>query len=163
MAHGAEYLAIPKSSHASVEVATGTALKTLLQVATPSTTGMMICGWGWSMDGTSGSAAPGQVDLIDVDVAATVTSLTPEKRLSANAPASLCVGGASATGYNASAEGTITDSRLLDSPEIHPQTGYGVWFDSNDRIYMKPSRFLRIRCLFAATVNGVPWLAWYEL
>jgi hypothetical protein len=65
MAHGAEYLAIPKSSHASVEVATGTALKTLLQVATPSTTGMMICGWGWSMDGTSGSAAPGQVDLID--------------------------------------------------------------------------------------------------
>lgn len=162
MARGAEYQAIPKASHASLEVATGTALKTVLQVATPATTGIVICGWGVSFDGTSGAAAPGQCDLVDVDVAATVTSLTPEKFLSANLPASLCVGGVSATGYNGTAEGTITDSRLLDSDDCHPQTGYGVWFSDQDRPYVKPSRFVRVRTLYAATVNGIPWISWYE-
>jgi hypothetical protein len=154
------YLAIPKASHAAVEVATGTAIKTLLQVATPSTTDIRVLGWGVSFDGTSGSAAPGVCTLIDVDVAATVTTLAAEAWESADLQASLCIGGASATGYNATVEGTIAGSRILDVAEVHPQTGYAIWFPRGPRV--KASRFLRVRALFAVDVNAIPWVLYEE-
>ena len=155
------YLAIPKSSHALVEVATGTAIKTLLQVATPSTTDIRVVAWGVSFDGVSATAEPGQLTLIDTDVAATVTTLTPEEWESDDSQASLCVGGTSATGYNGSAEGTITASRIFDAQEVHPQTGYSLWFPG-PYPRVKASRFLRVRSLFAATVNAVPWILFQE-
>jgi len=159
---GALYLAIPKASHALVEVATGTVIKTLLQVATPSTTDLRVVAWGVSFDGVSPTAAPGQLTLIDVDVAATVTTLTPEEWGSDDSQASLCIGGTAATGYNATVEGTITGSRILDGGEVHPQTGYSIWFPEIVRPKVKASRFLRIRALFAADVNAIPWVIWAE-
>lgn len=156
------YAAIPKASHDVVEVATGTSLKTLMQVATPAGLDIQLVAWGVSFDGVSPSAAPGKVQLVDVNVAATVTSLTPEEWGSSDGPASLCVGGAALTGYNATAEGTITDSRLLDSQNVHPQTGYGIWFPERERPIIKASRFLRIRAQFAADVNCIPFLLWRE-
>ena len=155
------YLAIPKASHALVEVATGTVLKTLLQVATPSTTDIRVKGWGVSFDGVVVTNPPGQLTLIDVNVAATVTTLTPEKWESDDAQASLCVGGAALTGSNATAEGTITASRILDGQEVHPQTGYAVWFPGEGP-KVKASRFLRIRALFSVDINGIPWIVWEE-
>jgi hypothetical protein len=159
------YIATPNSSNAIVEVATGTAVKTVLQVATPSTTGIIVLGWGISFDGISSTAEPIPCALIDVDVAATVTSLTPAKYGDDNDEASLCVGGVSATGYNGSAEGTITASRILDAQEVHPQSGYGVWFPSlQQRVppRVKVSKFLRIRTTAPAGVNCIPWIVWDE-
>lgn len=156
------YLATPKASHAPVEVATTTARKTLLQVATPSTTDIRIRAWGVSFDGVVVTNPSGQVDLIDVDVAAAVTTLTPEEWGSDDAQASLCVGGASATGYNASGEGTIGASRILDAQNVHPQSGYALWFPSEARPKVKASRFLRIRALFSVDINGIPWILWEE-
>lgn len=153
------YLAVPKASHAVVEVATGTAIKTLLQVATPSTTDIRIVAWGISFDATSG--VPGQVTLIETDVAATVTTLTPEEWGSEDSQASLCVGGAALTGYNASAEGTIGASRILDPQELSPNAGgYAIWFPVAPKV--KASKFLRIRALFAADVNALPWILFQE-
>lgn len=156
----ATYLAIPKGSHALVEVATTTSLKSLLQVATPSTTAIRVLAWGCSFDGASPTAAPGQLTLVDLDVAATVTSLTPEEWGSDDNQASLCVGGTSATGYNGSAEGSIGGSRILDGQEVHPQAGYSIWFPRGPIV--KLSRFLRIRAHFAADVNAIPWILWEE-
>ena len=159
---GQLFFATPKTSHAITEVATGTAIKTLLQVATPSTTDIRVIAWGVSFDGIVAAGAPGQLTLGDYDVAATVTTLTPEEWGSDDNTASLCVGGASATGYNASAEGTIAGSRLLDVQNIHPQTGYSIWFPERERPRVKASRFLRVRALFAVDVNAVPWILWSE-
>jgi hypothetical protein len=157
---GQLYSAVPNVSNAVVEVATGTAIKTLLQIGVPSTTGIRIVAWGISFDGVSASAAPGVITLVDVDVAATVTALAPDKWGNVDAPASLCISGTAATGYNASAEGSITASRIFDSQNVHPQTGYSVWFPERPRV--KSSRFLRIRALFAADVNAIPWIIWQE-
>jgi hypothetical protein len=158
------YIAIPKASHAVVEVATGTAIKTLLQVATPSTTGLYVVAWGISFDGIVVTDSPIPVSFIDVDVAATVTSFTPEKWGDDNDEASLCVGSTTATGYNATVEGTIGASRLLDAQEVHPQSGYSLWYpDSNKKMpRVKLSRFLRIRSLAPAGVNCIPWIIWEE-
>jgi hypothetical protein len=156
------YIAIPKATHAIVEVATGTAIKTLLQVATPSTTDIRVLGWGISFDGIVATNPAGVVTLVDVDVAATVTSLTPEEFGSDDNQASLCVGGTAATGYLATAEGTIGGSRILDGQNVHPQTGYALWFPSDARPKVKASRFLRIRALFSVDINGIPWIVWQE-
>jgi hypothetical protein len=156
------YLAIPKSSHELVVVATTAAIKTLLQVATPSTTDIRICAWGCGFKGVSPTAVPGEVTLVDVDVAATVTALTPEEWGSDDNQASLCVSGTTATGYNASAEGTIGGSRILDGQIVHPQTGYAVWFPERFRPRVKASRFLRVRAEFAADINAVPWILFEE-
>jgi hypothetical protein len=155
------YLLTPKSSHLPVEVALAAATrKTVLQLATPSTTAVRILGWGVSFDGVAAGAEPGIIDLIETNVAATVTTQDPEKQ-NAQSPASLCVGGTSASGYGGSAEGTITASRFLDGPqEVHPQTGYSVWFDRGAIVQV--SQFVRIRCLFAAAVNVIPWIAFEE-
>jgi hypothetical protein len=159
---GTLYIATPKTSHAITAGATTTAVKTVLQVATPSTTDIRVHGWGISFKGVAAADPPGEVTLIDTNVAATVTSLTPDKWESDLSQASLCVGGAALTGYNASAEGTITASTILDPQEIHPQAGYGVWFPAGRHPSVRASRFLRIRTLFTVTVNCVPWIVWEE-
>lgn len=159
---GTLYLATPKASNAIVVVASTTALKTVLQVATPSTTDIRVHAWGISCKGTVATEAPGECTLIDTDVAATVTTLTPEKWQSAFAPASLCVGGTALTGYNGSAEGTIGASTILDPQTVHPQSAYGVWFPEGSQPRVGASRFLRVRTLFAVTVNVVPWIIYEE-
>jgi hypothetical protein len=157
---GSLYLAVPKASHAVVEVATGTSIKTLLQVATPSTTDIRVVAWGVSFDAAA-SAAAGVLTLIDVDVAATVTAVAPEKWQSDDLQASLCVSGTAATGYNATAEGTIGASRILDGQNINPGGGgYTVWLPERPRV--KASRFLRVRAFFGADVNSIPFILFEE-
>lgn len=57
--------------------ATGTAIKTMLQVATPSTAEVKVIEWGVSFDG-SAAATPGIIELLQTDVAATGgTGYTP--------------------------------------------------------------------------------------
>jgi hypothetical protein len=157
------YMAIPKAAHAVVEVATGTAIKTLLQVALPATTDIRVVAWGVSFKGVVPTNPSGVVTLLDTDVAATVTNLTPEEWGSEENQNSLCVGtGGNLTGYNATAEGTITISRILDGQEVHPQTGYSIWFPSPALPRVKPGRFLRIRGSFTVDVNSIPWILWQE-
>ena len=123
---GSLYLAIPRASNIPVVVATGTAVKTVLQVATPSTTDIRVFAWGVSFAGIVATEAAGICTLMDTDVAASVTTVTPIEWESDDQVASLCVGGASATGYNASGEGTIGATSLFN-PITHqgddPQIG----------------------------------------
>lgn len=156
------FIALPNASNATVEVATGTAIKTVLQVATPSTTPIEVVAWGLSFDAFV-AAAPGICELVDVNVAATgLTSLTPTQFGDPNDPASLCVGGTTATGYNATGEGTITASRILDGQDIPPTAAYRWDFPLGDRPKVAVSRFLRVRTTFAATVNCIPFIIWQE-
>jgi hypothetical protein len=156
------YIAIPKVSNAIVEVATSAALKTLLQLATPATTDIRVVAWGVSFDGIVATNPAGVITLIDVDVAATVTAQTPDKWESDDLQASLCIGGVSATGYNASAEGSIAASRILDGQNVHPQTGYSIWLPEHSWPRVKASRFLRIRALFSVDINCIPWIIFKE-
>lgn len=137
--------------------------KTVLQAGVPSTTDIRVLAWGVSFDGASGTGVPVICQLIDGDVAATVTTMTPETWGNPQAPASLCVGGTAASGYNASAEGVMGATvRALDSQHVHPQSGYAVWFPESNRPRVAASRFLRIRCKAPAIVNVIPWVIWAE-
>lgn len=98
-------------------IATGStsgASKTLLQLVPPATGKFTVIEWGYMFD--SAPANPVDVDLIETgSVAATVTAHVAgslHKYADTNATSQLQLGTA-LTGYNASAEGTITASRLL--------------------------------------------------
>lgn len=160
---GALYLAVPGAGSGDAgQVSTTTSLKTLLQVATPSTTRIRVYAWGISFEGVTSTSTPVQTVLTDTNVAASVTTLTPDPWESSEAPASLCVGGASATGSNASAEGTITNAKLLDAQLIHPQSGYSIWFPENARPLIAVSRFLRIRTTAGTSIDTIPWILYGE-
>jgi len=146
---------------AQVAVTTGTAIKTLLQIATPSTTDIKVIEWGISFDGSS-AATPIKVELLQTDVAATVTSLTPTIWGNPNAPASLCVGGTSATGYTSTAEGTITATREFDVQFIAPTNQYMKQFPLGREPWVPVSKFLRVRVTAGAAVNAYCYVIWEE-
>lgn len=147
-------------------VTTGTVIKTMLQIATPSTRQCQLISWGFDVDYVSTSV--GTVELIQTDVAATVTAHVAAgiQPLDPNAPASLLVGGVSATGYTASAEGTTTASRSFDSVRVgvtNTIISYTFQWMPDERPIIAVSRFLRVRVTFAtAASNMLCWVVWDE-
>lgn len=139
----------------------------MLQIATPSTREIQLISWGFTLDGVPGSA--GQVELIQTDVAATVTAHVASgvQPLDPNAPASLMTLSTSGTGYTASAEGTVTATRTFDAQLIPPTAGaldlnYFYQFMPDERPILAISKFLRVRCTFGAAVNMSTWVCWDE-
>lgn len=165
----ATYIATPHTAAgAVVDLAPATGLKTILQVNVPAATFIDILGWGISVAGVVAADVPFYAYLMEGDVAASGgTSLTPDPFGKPGGQASLCIGGAALTAYNAAfTENTITASRFFDSQRVHPQTGYSVWFPSDYRPragLVASARFVRIRINAVTTAyNVVPWVAWEE-
>jgi hypothetical protein len=155
---------------AQADVGTGTAIKTMLQIATPSTRQIQLISWGWTING--GSGATGKIELLQTDVAATVTAHVASgvQPLDPNAPASLMTLGTSATGYTASAEGTITATRMFDAVQITTAAGsttpyfvYEYQWMPDERPIIAVSKFLRIRATTPTSgVNMMCWVCWDE-
>jgi hypothetical protein len=136
-------------------VTTGTAIKTMLQIATPSTVPITIIGWGISFDG-SAAATPIRCELIQTDVAATVTAhvaagVQPYNDLSGTA--SLMTLGTTATGYTATSEGSTTATRWLDAPKlIAPSNGMDWIWPLGREPVVPVSKFVRVRVTATAAV-----------
>jgi hypothetical protein len=153
---------------AIAKVTTGTSIKTMLQIATPSTRQIQILSWGYSLDAVPGSTG-GIIELIQTDVGATVTAHVASgvQPLDPNAPASLMTLGTGATGYNATVEGSITATRSFDTDQIPPTAGaasmnYDYQFTPAERPIVAVSKFVRVRVTFAAAVNMLCWVCWDE-
>lgn len=152
---------VSPTTAAQVPVTTGTVIKTLLQIATPATTGLTIIAWGLSFDG-SAAALPIRCELLQTDVAATVTSVTPTKWGNPNDQVSLCVGGVSATGHTATVEGTITATSVFDVQFVAPTNQFVYEFSLGREPVVPISKFLRIRVTAGTAVNAYAWIRWAE-
>lgn len=147
-----------QTTAAFAAVASGTAIKTMLQVKpfVP----VWIVEWGISFDGFA-AALPGKVELIETDVAATVTASVDNDVTKYGAVGDGVVASVgaltlstSATGYTASGEGSITAVRNLDAPIFLPPTGpYVKQFPLGERPLIQVAKFGRIRITFGTTVN----------
>ena len=154
---------VMQTTAAFVPVSTGTAIKTLLQLKPLAI--LKIVEWGISFDG-SAAATPGKVELIETDVAATVSALADADITKVGD----CVGdaeafstfaslGTNATGYTASAEGAITSVRNLDSPKfIAPTNQYEKQFPLGREPVVQKNKFARIRVTFGAAVNAYAYM-----
>ncbi len=158
------YSGAAPTTAALVPIATGTSIKTHLQVATPSTRDIKVVRWGVSFDG-SAAATPGKVELIQTDVAATSGTAHVAAGLmpyDSNAPASLMTLGTGATGYNFTVEGTITATRIADVQFISPTSQYIYEWSLGREFVVPVSKFLRVRATFGTTVNMYAFIEWEE-
>lgn len=151
---------------APVVVTTAAVIKTLLQFVPSATLGAKIVEWGISFDG-SAAAVPGKVELVETDVAATVTAHVAAGITKYDADAlaggdpttNLIQVGTALTGYTASAEGTTTVARLLDGPQlIAPTNQYVKQFPLGREPFCQVGKFTRIRTTFPVAINAYCYL-----
>ena len=158
------YNAPMPTTAAIAKLATGTAIKTHIQIAPPSGVDISIIGWGISFDGSS--AATGVAcELIETDVAATVTAHTSTGIMAVNYPAgaaSTVQLGTALTGYNASAEGTITAVRVGDAQLIQPTNQYVYDFILGYEFTVRSGKFGRLRVTAGTTVNALAYIAFTQ-
>lgn len=140
---------------ASAVVASGTAIKTLLQWTAASTRRLKPVAWGISFAGTSASAEPVMVELLTTGTVAGTggTSITPQP-MDEGDPAAV----SSTAAFQPSAEGTITTARILQAVLVHPTSSFGWQFPLGREPVVKASDVLRIRIKAAATVNCYAWV-----
>lgn|SRR5882757_5914822 len=156
---------------AQAKVTTGTSIKTMLQVATPTNRMMTLIAWGYSIDVPPATTGTGVVELLQTDVAATVAAHAASgvQPVDPNLPASLMTLGTTSTGYTASGEGAITGTRIFDVVQVPGLTagGDGInpyvyqWMP-DERPIISVSKFLRVRVTFSAAVNMSCWVVWDE-
>lgn len=149
--------------------ATGTALRTMLQVATPSTSTLKVVAFG--VEFATALTAAATVDLVDTGTVA-CTGLTAHVAAGvqpygadAQGGTSVMTLGTGATGYSAgsSTEGSPTSVRI-GKMKILPigATSY-EWEWSLGREFIVPvSHFLRLRVNTTPTINASCWILWDE-
>ncbi len=144
---------------APVSVTTGTAIKTMLQVKLGTQTKGRVVEWGISFDGSS-AGQPIKCELIETgSVFATVTASVSADIVKFGDPndvdptTSAIVVGTAATGYTATAEGTITATRIFDEQLVAPTSQYVKQFPLGREPNINVSSSLRIRVTAAAAVN----------
>lgn len=148
------------------KVTTGTAIKTMLQLATSAGNPIWVESWGIGFDGST-AATPIQCELIETGaVAATVTAhgSTGVMNLDVvtDGGASTLTLGTAATGFTASAEGTITATRYGDLQLIPPTSGYVRDFPLGREFFVPPSKILRVRVTASAAVNCWCWVVFRD-
>lgn len=151
-----------QTTAAFAAVTTGTAIKTLLQVKPGATVRAKIIEWGISFDGAA-AATPGKVELIETDVAATVTAsvandiqkLDDAALLGGDPTTALIAVGTTSTGYTATVEGSTTAVRNLAGPQfIAPTSQFLQQFPLGREPVIQAGKFARIRVTFGAAVNA---------
>jgi len=155
------------AAQASVAVANG--VKTMLQLSTPSTRQMQIIAWGYTID--VAPAGIGTVELLQTDVAATVTAHVGSGliNLDPNGTSSLLTLGTANSGYTASSEGTTTASRVFGTRKIPVTAGssdlsFDYEFMPDARPIVAVSKFLRVRTTFTATTPTMCcYVVWNEI
>lgn len=154
---------------AQQSVTTGTAIKTMLQLSTPSTRQIQLLEWGWSSDDPPG--ADGVIELLQTDVAATVTAHVNAgvQNLDPNGANTLLTLGTANTGYTSSAEGTTTASRVFDVVSLSSVSGesglqYVRQWMPDARPIIPVSKFLRVRATTPTTAIDLRcWIVFQEV
>lgn len=150
---------------ARTAVTTGTAIKTMLQVATPASKSIRVVRWGVRLN--SAPTAVVRAELVDTNVAATVTAhvaagVQPYTDGTSGLASSMTLG-ASATGYTATAEGSITATRTGDETILAVgQSTYDYEWSMGREFEVTVSRFLRVRMTTATAVDALCFVVWDE-
>lgn len=157
------------TSAAQAAVATGTSIKTMLQIKSAGGS-LKILEWGVSGSGAAVAAGIEWELLTTGTIAATVTAHVeagcvrwPTRQAELEdglLAASYLTFGTAATGYTASGEGTITETNVFDSVLVTPTDIYKGDFARrfNSPIMVPSTDYLRVRCTAAAGVNAICWV-----
>lgn len=135
-------------------IATGTSLKTLLELITASTDRLTLISWWVEFDGATASDTPIKVELVRASAGITGTSITPLKYTD-YAPAA-----ATTAKHTATAEGTPTD--ILEVHYVPPTAGLIIQYPLGREIQVPVSSFIRARVTAGVGVNAAVGMVWDE-
>ncbi len=149
-------------------VTTGTTIKTMQQISTPSTRTIQLLGWGFESDDPPGADAV--IDLIQADTAATVTAYTSTGIMKddPNGTASLITLGVANSGYTSSSETAPVAVRVFAVKSLSSVSGESVlsyenWWPPFLGPVVAVSTFLRVRATTPTTaVDLRTWVRWLE-
>lgn len=151
--------AVRPTAAAPVKQPTGTAVRTMLQIATTTTQGLYIVEWGISFDG-SAAATPIEVELFGCTGAATMSTALAaadvQNMTDANGPAvAVLQFGTALTAFATAAatEGTVANYRPFDEQLIAPTSQYVKQWPLGREPEIAASQFVRVRVTAPATVN----------
>lgn len=152
--------------------ASGTAIRTLLQIATPATNTLQVVAFG--VEFATALTAACTVELVDT-FAVAATGLTAHVAAGvqpydggSNGGASIMTLGTGATGYNVAGAATentasITSSRTGKLKILPIGAAAYEWEWSLGREFFVPvSHFLRVRVTTANVINTFVWVLWQE-
>lgn len=147
---------------ASMNAVSQTTAKILVQVAVPTNSFIQVTRV-WVENADVETSQQMQAEIVRLSAAASVTTFTPLKKGSTGQGTSACVGGASATGTNATTAGTVTDT--LNVRGFNVLQGW-EWIAANemDRIAVTGGGFIAVR--LASTISaslisaGIDWFEW---
>lgn len=147
--------AVPTTA-AGAPVATGTAIKTLLQLTAPSTRQISIVEWGISFDG---SPAAIKTELINTTTVAggTPTAVTPTALSDVGAPASLVT-----AGFSPATEGTVVATTRVFDYQLLSTNTYVKQYPLGCEPEIAVSNVVRIRVTAAVGVNALCYIVWKE-
>lgn len=153
---------------AAVPIATGTAIKTMIQLATNTTTpSIRFVEWWAEFDGST-AATPIKVELIR-NTGGPQTTLTAyaaadiAKVNDPNAPASSIQLGTALSGFGTgAAEVTPTGAVSLETHFVPPTSGIYVQFPLGREPEIQVAAFMRVRVTAGASVNCYAGLMWEE-
>lgn len=150
---------------APVKQPTGSTIRTMTQLKAGAGQYLSIAEWGCSFD-ASAAAQPGQVELFETTVAATMSTAYvnadiqrfgnangPQQGDTANLP--IDVTGTATSGFATTAvtEGTVANYRCADLQLVPPTNPYLKQWPLGREFQVKAGNFLRSRMTFGATVN----------
>lgn len=145
---------------APVKQPTGTAVRTMLQLATQTAEGLYIVEWGVSMDASSGGV-PVQVELFGCTGAATMSTALVAADVQnftaplLPAPSALQFGTTALSGFATAAvtEGTVANYRPIDVQQLPASGPYVKQWPLGREPAFSVSTFIRVRVTAAASVN----------
>jgi hypothetical protein len=146
-------------------LATGTAIKTHQQIAVPSTQTIGVMAFG--VEFATALTAPATVELVETNVAATVTAhvaagVQPYDAAAIGGTTSMTLS-TTGTGYNASAEGAITATRTAKLKILPIGATEMEWEWTPGREFtVQRGFFLRVRISTGVTINVTTWIAHIE-
>lgn len=149
---------------AQAKLATGTAIKSHIQLAPLSGKDIAVVGWGVSFDAAAANTSI-ECELIEADVAATVTAHVISGLPGMNNPggsASQAQLGTALTGYNASAEGSITAVRMGDAQLVQPTNQYIYDWILGYEFVIRSGKFGRLRITASASVGALAYIMYAE-
>ena len=137
------------------EIATGTAAKTLVQLIAPANHRLRVVSYKISFKGTSATAAPIKVRLLRQSTAGTMSALTPVKLDDSIAETLLAT-----AQHTATAEPTAGD--VLESIEVHPQSGYEKIFAYGEEPIVGGGDRIGIEVTAGADVSAIAEIQYEE-
>jgi len=146
-------------------VSTGTSILTLLQVKATSPL-VRVVEWGISFNGPTAAVVGVECELLETAaVFATMSALVDADihhtfGAAASSYLTLAVAGNSflATGYTASAEGTVAATTIHDAVFVQPNANYCKVFEKGREVFPVVGNSLRIRVKAAAAYNAICYM-----